>query len=140
MIAAACFVAAAAFAVLHTTWSLGAAAIAITAGIVAAIAGINAAKKSVLPESEDFDAGSISRDVISGRGTELGTGTTDTPTDPYNVYTEVGTGGTTGDIYNYNNSTNNTTQNVTVVIENYSSEVDVDSLVREINIKLAEAM
>ena len=140
MIAAACFVAAAAFAVLHTTWSLGAAAVAITAGIVAAIAGINAAKKSVLPDSEDFDAGSISSDVISGRGTELSTGTTDTPTDPYNVYTEVGTGGTTGDIYNYDNSTTNTTQNVTVVIENYSSEVDVDGLVREINIKLAEAM
>ena len=60
--------------------------------------------------------------------------------DPYATYDQIGAGGTTGDIYNYDNSTNNTTQNVTVVIENYASEVDVDNLVREINIKLAEAM
>ena len=47
---------------------------------------------------------------------------------------------TSGDIYNNDYSTNNKTQNVTVVIQNYSDEVDVDDLVRQINIKLAEAM
>lgn len=59
---------------------------------------------------------------------------------PDTIYDQIGAGGTTGDIYNYDNSTNNKTQNVTVVIENYAAEVDVDNLVRQINIKLAEAM
>ncbi len=59
---------------------------------------------------------------------------------PYTTYDQLGAGGTTGDIYNYDNSTKNTTQNVTVVIENYAADVDVDNLVRQINIKLAEAM
>ena len=125
--------------VFHASWSVGLAVAGITAGIVAGIAAINAARKELLPESDDFTADNISSKAGSN-GTELGTGTADTPTDPYNVYTEVGTGGTTGDIYNYNNSTNNTTQNVTVIIENHSPEVDVDGLVREINMKLAEAM
>lgn len=58
----------------------------------------------------------------------------------YGAYDQLGAGGTTGDIYNYDNSTKNTTQNVTVVIENYAADVDVDNLVRQINIKLAEAM
>ncbi len=48
--------------------------------------------------------------------------------------------GTSGDVYNYDNSTKNTTQNVTVTIQNYAAEVDTDKLVREINMKLAEAM
>ena len=48
--------------------------------------------------------------------------------------------GTYGDTYNYDNSTTNKTQNVTVTIQNYASEVDTDALVKEINIKLAEAM
>ncbi len=56
------------------------------------------------------------------------------------VYDVLGAGGTTGDIYNNDYSTNTTTQNVTVVIENYADEVDVDDLVQQINIKLAEAM
>ena len=59
---------------------------------------------------------------------------------PDTTYDKIGAGGTTGDIYNYDNSTKNTTQNVTVVIENYAADVDVDNLVRQINIKLAEAM
>ena len=59
---------------------------------------------------------------------------------PDSTYDLIGAGGTTGDIYNYDNSTKNTTQNVTVVIENYAQDVDVDNLVRQINIKLAEAM
>lgn len=48
--------------------------------------------------------------------------------------------GTYGDTYNYDNSTTNKTQNVTVTIQNYAAEVDTDALVKEINIKLAEAM
>lgn len=51
-----------------------------------------------------------------------------------------GTGGTYGDTYNYDNSTTNKTQNITVTIQNYAAEVDTDALVRDINIKLAEAV
>ncbi len=51
-----------------------------------------------------------------------------------------GTGGTYGDTYNYDNSTTNKTQNITVTIQNYAAEVDTDALIRDINIKLAEAM
>lgn len=56
------------------------------------------------------------------------------------VYDNGGGTGTSGDIYNYDNSTKNTTQNITVTIQNYAAEVDTDKLVREINVKLAEAM
>lgn len=56
------------------------------------------------------------------------------------VYDDGSGTGTSGDVYNYDNSTKNTTQNVTVTIQNYAAEVDTDKLVREINIKLAEAM
>lgn len=56
------------------------------------------------------------------------------------VYDQIGGGSTSGDVYNNDYSTNNTTQNVTVVIENYAAEIDVDDMVRKINIKLAEAM
>ena len=51
-----------------------------------------------------------------------------------------GAGGNYGDTYNYDNSTTNKTQNIQVVIQNYAAEVDTDALVRDINIKLAEAM
>lgn len=51
-----------------------------------------------------------------------------------------GAGGTYGDTYNYDNSTTNKTQNITVTIQNYAAEVNTDALVRDINIKLAEAM
>ena len=51
-----------------------------------------------------------------------------------------GTTGSYGDVYNYDNSTTNKTQNITVKIENYAAEVDTDELVRQINVKLAEAM
>jgi phage-related protein len=61
-------------------------------------------------------------------------------TSPDQTYDSVDTSGITGDTYNYDNSTTNTTQNVTVTIQNYAEEVDVDNLVRQINIKLAEAM
>ena len=53
---------------------------------------------------------------------------------------DTGAKTTTGYTYNNDYSTNNKTQNVTVVIQNYAQEVDVDNLVREINIKLAEQM
>ncbi len=59
---------------------------------------------------------------------------------PNNPTDKIGVGGTNGDIYNNDYSTNNTTQNVTVTIQNYAAEVDTDALVKEINIKLAEAM
>ncbi len=62
------------------------------------------------------------------------------PNNPDDTYDKIGAGGTSGDIYNNDYSTNNTTQNVTVTIQNYATEVDTDSLVKEINIKLAEAM
>lgn len=65
-----------------------------------------------------------------------------TPPDPTTggtVYDGGGTG-TSGDVYNYDNSTTNKTQNVTVTIQNYAAEVDTDELVRQINVKLAEAM
>ncbi len=138
-LALAALVAAAAMTVFHASWTVGLAVAGITAGVVAGIAAINAARKELVPESEDFTADNIGT-MAGSDSTELGTGTTDTPTDIYDVYTEVGTGATAGDIYNYDNSTTNTTQNITVTIENYASEVDVDDLVREINIKLAEAM
>ena len=56
------------------------------------------------------------------------------------IYDQIGANGTTGDIYNNDYSTTNKTQNITVVIENYASEVDVDDLLRQLNVKLAEAM
>ncbi len=62
------------------------------------------------------------------------------PNNPTDTYDKIGVGGTNGDIYNNDYSTNNTTQNVTVTIQNYAAEVDTDALVKEINIKLAEAM
>lgn len=56
------------------------------------------------------------------------------------AYDQIGAGSTGGDIYNNDYSTNNTTQHVQVVIQNYAAEVDVDEMVRQINVKLAEAM
>lgn len=65
----------------------------------------------------------------------------DTPGAGGGTVYDAGNGtGTYGDTYNYDNSTTNKTQNVTVTIQNYASEVDTDALVKEINIKLAEAM
>lgn len=152
-LALAALVAAAAIGVFHASWSLGLAIGAIAAGVTAAIAAINAAKKEVLPEEEDFTADNLNS--IDGAPS-----TTDSPAidlskyenpeaylngDPEaylngTVYDQIGAGGTTGDIYHTDNSTNTTEQNVTVIIQNYSEEVDVDDLVHQINVKLAEAM
>ncbi len=141
-LALAALVAAAAVSVFHASWSVGIAVGAIAAGITAAIAAINAAKKEILPEEDDFTVDNVSTfantptQSYSAYGNEddedlLGGGT---------VYDLIGAGGTTGDIYNNDYSTNTTEQNVTVIIQNYADEVDVDDLVRQINIKLAEAM
>lgn len=137
-LALAALVAAAAMVVFHASLALGATIGAITAGIVAGIAAINAAKKEILPEADDFTADSIESAA-------------NMPTTDYNVdFPTLSEGDGTvydnndisasGDIYNYDNSTKNTTQNVTVTIENYAAEVDVDALVDEINVKLAEVM
>jgi len=71
------------------------------------------------------------------------TSTTSTAPDidsPTNTYDTVDTSGVVGDVYNYDYSKTEKTQNVTVTIQNYAEHVDVDDLVRQINIKLAEAM
>lgn len=85
-----------------------------------------------------------SLDNVGDMGVSMDTSAPDTSgittLNPDSTYDQIGAGGTTGDIYNNDYSTNNTTQNVTVVIQNYADEVDVDDLVRQINIKLAEAM
>nr|DAK09805.1 MAG TPA: tail tape measure [Caudoviricetes sp.] len=56
---------------------------------------------------------------------------------PYDQVIDLTGSGTTN---NYDYSTSNKTQNIEVVIQNYAEEVDVDDLVRQINVKLAEVM
>ncbi len=138
-LALAALVAAAAITVFHASWSLGIAIGAIAAGVVAGLAAINAAKSDIMPEEDDFTADNIEgaastydADAIAAELEEINQG--------YGVYDEIDTSDVNGDIYNYDNSTTTTTQNVTVVIENYAAEVDVDDLVRQINVKLAEEM
>ncbi|MDE7439754.1 MAG: hypothetical protein K2N23_04530 [Clostridia bacterium] len=58
-LALAALVAAAAVTVFHSSWSLGIAIGAIAAGIVAGLAAINAAKDSLLPDTEDFTADNL---------------------------------------------------------------------------------
>ena len=88
--------------------------------------------------------GNVSLKIDTGNLDDIGDMTLDTKApefeSPDTTYDKIDTGGTSGDIYNNDYSTNNKTQNVTVVIQNYADEVDVDELVRQINIKLAEAM
>lgn len=55
---------------------------------------------------------------------------------PYDQVVDL-SGGVTN---NYDYSTSNKTQNIEVIIQNYAEEVDVDDLVRQINVKLAEVM
>jgi hypothetical protein len=83
-----------------------------------------------LPATNDTNAGSIDTS---------GNPANNQPDTQY-PWDNVNTDGSAGDQYNYNYDNSNTTQNVTVVIENYAREVDVDNLVRQINIKLAEAL
>ena len=55
----AALVAAAAMTVFHASWSVGLAVGAITAGVVAGIAAINAAKDEIMPGEEDFSTENI---------------------------------------------------------------------------------
>lgn len=135
-LALAALVAAAAVTVFHASWSLGIAIGAITAGIVAGIAAINAAKKDILPEADDFSVDSL-ESVASSSGLDYNANLP-AVSDGEGIVYDKGEFSASGDTYNYDYSTENKTQNVTVVIENYASEVDVDALVNEINIKLAE--
>lgn len=74
-LALAALAAAAAVAVFHASWSVGIAVGAITAGIVAAVAAINAAKKKILPDEPDIDVGDISSNFNdSGYDFSSGTG------------------------------------------------------------------
>lgn len=131
-LALAALVAAAAVTVFHAAWSLGIAIGAIAAGIVAGLAAINAAREEILPESDEI--------TVDGATSYAGGATPSYGTESGSVYDEIGSASPGGTVYNYDNSTHETTQNVTVVIENYAQDVDVDALVEEINLKLAEAM
>ena len=83
--------------------------------------------------------GEVKLRVDAGEIEDIDDLTMDT-TPPDQTYDKVDTGNTTGDIYNNDYSTNTKTQNVTVVVQNYGEDVDVDELVRQINMKLAEAL
>ena len=87
-LALAALTAAAAVAVFHSTWSMGIAVGAITAGIVAAIAAINAAKDKILPEEEDIDLENLDKNFND---------------DGYNFSSESGYG--TGNSYSDNSTT-----------------------------------
>lgn len=103
-LALAALTAAAAVAVFHSTWSVGLAVGAITAGIVAAIAAINAAKDKILPEEEDIDLENLDKNFND---------------DGYNFSSESGYG--TGNSY----SDNSTTQiNITM---NASGDLNYDA-------------
>lgn len=65
-LALAALTAAAAVAVFHASWSVGIAVGAIAAGITAAVAAINAAKKDLLPDEPDIDVGNIESGFSSG--------------------------------------------------------------------------
>lgn len=88
--------AAVAFGVFHSAWSLGLAAVGIVAGIGAAVAAINSAKKEIeIPSNiPDYDADEISQGITSG---------------DYSVPTSSGT--TSND---YSSYTGDTSYNVTV--------------------------
>ena len=65
-LALAALTAAAAVAVFHSSWSVGLAVGAIAAGITAAVAAVNAAKKKLLPDEPDIDVGNIESGFSSG--------------------------------------------------------------------------
>lgn len=137
-LALAILTAAAAMTVFHASWSVGIAVAAITAGVVAGLAAINAAKNEILPEADDFSADSI-KSAANMPSTDYDVDFP-TPSEGDGTVYDNNDIPTSGDTYNYDYSTNETTQNVTVTIENYAAEVDVDALVDEINVKLAEVM
>lgn len=119
-LALAALAAAAAVAVFHASWSVGIAVGAITAGIVAAVAAINAAKKKILPDEADIDVGNIESSFNdSGYNFSSGTG--------YGSYS------------NYDQSSAyNDYSNVTINIErnDYMSE---DDIIKAVNRGLKQA-
>lgn len=96
-LAVAALTAAAAVAVFHASWSMGIAVGAIAAGIVAAVAAINAAKKELLPEEDDIDV-----DNISGNFSDSG----------YN-FSSSGTSGVSKEYYDNSSTQINITMNAT---------------------------
>lgn len=111
--------AAAAMMVFHTTWTLGLAIGGITAGIVAGIAMIKAAKKDIYPE-ESADTG----------GSSVSTSSYDFDYDDYTVPEYEATGGNT-----YHESSTNDTYNVTIVIE--GTELSKEEIAEEVSKKIA---
>lgn len=92
-LALAALVAAAAVTVFHASWSLGVAVGAITAGVVAGLAAINAAKDGIMPDAEDFTTANI-EDYSSYNS------------DDYEVPKVSGSGGNSYSDYSYNDNFN----------------------------------
>ena len=94
-LALAALVAAAAMTVFHSSWSLGLAVGAITAGVVAGVAAINAAKDEILPGEEDVSMGALPSAQDYGDYTvpnytaTQGTYTENTYSDTYNVTVQI---------------------------------------------------
>lgn len=114
-LALAALTAAAAVAVFHASWSVGIAVGAIAAGIVAAVAAINAAKKELLPDEPDIDVDNISSD-FSDSG--------------YN-FSSTGTSGVSKEYYDSSTTEINITMNATGNLE-----YDVKELAEAVNKEL----
>lgn len=114
-LALAALTAAAAVAVFHASWSAGLAVGAITAGIVAAVAAINAARKELLPEEEDIDV-----DNISSNFSDSG----------YN-FSSSGTSGVSKEYYDNSSTQINITMNATGNLD-----YDVKELAEAVNKQL----
>nr|DAH53896.1 MAG TPA: tail tape measure [Caudoviricetes sp.] len=109
--------AAVAFGVFHSSWSLGAAAIGIVAGISAAVAAINSAKDSIeQPQIDDFDADEYSNMITNGAA--------ESSNIPYQ--SSGGSG------YTDNSYVSNDTINITVNGTNLSAEEIADAVSRKI--------
>lgn len=124
-LAVAALAAAAAITVFHASWSLGLAVGGITAGIVAGVAAINAAKKKILPDSKD----------IAGTGT----GTTISGIDD-SVYElpEVPKGGSIENVYNNDERVINVEVNVSNA-EGLDADELAEKVSEQIALKLAAA-
>ena len=114
-LALAALTAAAAVAVFHASWSVGIAVGAIAAGIVAAVAAINAAKKELLPDEPDIDVDNI------------GSGFSDSG---YN-FSSTGTSGVSKEYYDNSSTQINVTLNATGNLE-----YDVKELAEAVNKEL----
>lgn len=114
-LALAALTAAAAVAVFHASWSVGIAVGAIAAGIVAAVAAINAAKKELLPDEPDIDVDNIGSD-FSDSG--------------YN-FSSTGTSGVSKEYYDSSTTEINITMNATGNLE-----YDVKELAEAVNKEL----